>query len=87
VTYTIPFGLVASIALDGDAGAAGRARVTLLSGEQLQLERSGDLGDRNAGVLVFVDGEERPEYVPWNDIARVDLAGSSAVYPPITRRR
>ena len=73
VTYTIPFGLVASIGLDGHAGAAGHASVTLRSGERLQLERSGDLGDRNAGVLVFVAGEERAEYVAWNDIARIDL--------------
>jgi hypothetical protein len=34
--------------------------VTLHSGEELQLERTGDLGDGNAGMLIFVDGRQRP---------------------------
>jgi hypothetical protein len=83
VDYTLPFALVASIELlDGKASAAGPARVTLRSGEALQLERSGDLGDGNAGLLVFVDGRERPEYVPWADVGRVDFEAPSAAHPP-----
>src|SRR6185436_8009620 len=40
VDYTIPFGLIASIALPGrDEGDTSRATVTLHDGEQLQLER------------------------------------------------
>lgn len=66
VHYTIPFGLVAAIDLDTDDA---RARVLLRSGEALELERSGDLGDRNAGVLVFGDGGA--EYVRWGDVVRV----------------
>ena len=68
VDYTIPFGLIASIVLRVQED---RARVILHSGEELQLERTGDLGKGNAGILVFVDG--RPEYVPWPDVERVDL--------------
>jgi hypothetical protein len=83
VTYTLPFGLVASIRLDGDEAAAGRARVTLRSGEEMQLERSGDLGDRNAGILIFGDGDGRPAYVPWADVALIEFTGSPAVYPPV----
>lgn len=84
VHYTIPFGLVASIALPGrDGRAAGRATVTLRSGEMLQLERSDDLGDGNAGMLIFGGGHERPEYVPWMDVERVDFGRPLAVYPPI----
>jgi hypothetical protein len=49
--------------------------VTLRSGERVELERSGDLGDRNAGVLVFVGGGADAEYVPWKDIERIDLGG------------
>lgn len=79
VDYTIPFGLVASIVLPGREG---RARVTLQSGEELQLERTGDLGDGNAGMLIFVDGRERPEYVPWTDVEQVDFDRPSAMYPP-----
>lgn len=76
VDYTIPFGLVASIEL---TGREERARVTLHSGEELRLERTGDLGERNAGMLIFVDGRERPEYVPWTDVERVDFDRPSAM--------
>jgi hypothetical protein len=78
VDYTIPFGLIASIELP----SAQHARVTLHSGEELQLERAGDLGERNAGILIFVDGRPRPEYVPWADVVQVDLDRPPAMYPP-----
>jgi hypothetical protein len=74
VDYTIPFGLIASIVPHGREGdRAGRARVILHDGEELQLERTGDLGEGNAGMLIFVDGREHPEYVPWTDVEQVDL--------------
>jgi len=74
VDYTIPFGLVASIVSAGrEERRAELAKVTLLSGEELQLERTGDLGEGNAGMLIFVDGGERPEYVPWADIEQVEF--------------
>lgn len=87
VDYTIPFGLVASIVLPGreEDGAEG-ARVTLQDGAELQLERAGDLGEGNAGLLVFVYGGERPEYVPWADVERVDFGGPPATYPPLGER-
>lgn len=74
VDYTIPFALVASITPSGTDGA----EVTLQSGEKLQLDRAGDLGAANAGVLIFVDGRERAEYVPWSDVERVDVDRPSA---------
>ena len=70
VDYTIPFGLITSIELPGREE---RARVTLSNGEQLQLDRHGDLGEANAGMLIFVDGSQRPEYVLWTDVERVDF--------------
>ena len=74
VDYTILFGLIASIV---PAGSEERdalvASVTLRSGEELQLEPTGDLGAGNAGMLIFVDGLERPEYVPWADVEEVDF--------------
>ena len=74
VDYTIPFGLVASIVLPGlEERGAQRARVILHSGEELLLERTGDLGERNAGILIFFDGRQRPEYVPWTDVEQVDF--------------
>jgi hypothetical protein len=61
---------------------AKRARVTLHSGEVLQLEPSGDLGEGNAGMLIFTGGRDRPEYVPWADVERVEFDRPPAMYPP-----
>jgi hypothetical protein len=87
VDYTIPFGLIASIVPPGrEARGAPHARVTLHDGEVLPLERSGDLADANAGMLIFVDGSPRPEYVPWADVRQVDLDRPPAMYPPAAGR-
>jgi hypothetical protein len=77
VDHTIPFGLVAAIA-PGD--------VTLHTGEVLQLDRAGDLGESNGGVLVLVDGRQRPEYVAWSDVQQISFTRPSAMYPPVGRR-
>ena len=61
------------VSVSRDVREAERAWVVLQSGEELPLERSGDLGEGNAGMLVFVDGRERPEYVPWADVGQVDF--------------
>jgi hypothetical protein len=45
----------------------------LSNGEQLRLDRRGDLGAANGGMLIFVDGRQRPAYVPWNDVERIDF--------------
>ncbi|HUE85783.1 MAG TPA: hypothetical protein VMO26_06860 [Vicinamibacterales bacterium] len=83
VDYTIPFGLVASIASTGrDERGAPRARVTLHGGEELPLEGMGDLGEQNAGLLIFVDGHERPEFVAWTDVEQIDFDRPPAMYPP-----
>ena len=84
VDYTILFGLIASIVLPGrEERGAERAGVTFHDGEELWLERSGDLGEGNAGMLIFVDGAERPEYVPWADVERIDFDRPIAMYPPL----
>ena len=84
VDYTLPFGRVAAIvpAADKERGAP-RTRVTLEDGEVLQLERAGDLGPGNAGMLIFIDGTERPEYVPWTDVERVDFDRPPVIHPPL----
>lgn len=87
VDYTIPFGLIASIVPPGrEERGAQRARVILHDGEELQLERSGDLGEGNAGMLIFVDGRQRPEYVPWTDVEQVDFDSPPEMYPPLGGR-
>jgi hypothetical protein len=68
--------------LPGSQERGARARVTLQSGEELQLERTGDLGEGNAGLLIFVDGHERPEYVPWTDVELVDFDRPPAKLSP-----
>jgi len=88
VDYTIPFGLIASIMpLGREERGAQRARVTLHDGEELLLERTGDLGEGNAGMLIFVDGREHPEYVPWTDVEQVDFDRPPEMYPPLGGRQ
>jgi hypothetical protein len=88
VDYTLPFGLVASIVSPGrEERGAQRARVTfqvtLHNGEELELERTGDLREGNAGMLIFVEGRQRPEYVPWTDVEQIDFDRPPAMYPPL----
>jgi hypothetical protein len=86
VDYTIPFGLIASIAPPGgEDRAARRAIVTLHGGEELPLDRSGDLGDANAGLLIF-DASKSVEYVRWIDVERVEFDRPPLMYPPLRGR-
>jgi hypothetical protein len=75
VNFNIPFERIASIALPAaEQRRAQRATVTLRSGEPVDLDCSGDLGEENAGLLVFADGTpQQPIYVPWSDVERIAL--------------
>ena len=87
VDYTIPFERIASIVPAGrEERDAAPARVTLQDGEELPLEGTGDLGAGNAGLLVFVEGAPRPEYVPWSEVGRVDFDRPPAIPPPLDGR-
>jgi hypothetical protein len=87
VDYTIPFGLIASISLaDGEAPGARLATVTLHDREEMSLERSGDLGDGNAGILIFINGREHPEFVPWTDVQQIAFDRPPLMYPPLAGR-
>jgi hypothetical protein len=83
VDYFIPFSLITSIVRHGGSGDgdARRTTVILRSGEEVQLEPTGDLGDRNAGLLIFVDGRDHPEYVPWNEVEQIDFDRAPAMHP------
>ena len=78
VDYTIPFGLVTSIVSAGGGSRAQLVSVTLRDGETLQLERSGDLGEKNGGLLIFADGSQTPEYVTWHEVSQIDFNGPPA---------
>ena len=84
VDYTIPFGLIVSVVLPDQEGCGdGRhAGVTLQSGEVLQLECAGDLGEGNAGVLIFTGGGESAVYVRWIDVERIEFDRTAAAFPP-----
>ena len=86
VDYTIPFGMVASIVLPPAASTSQRAKVTLQSGVELQLMRAGDLGQANAGMLIFAAGAQRPEYVSWSEIQQLDFDRPAAMFPAIAGR-
>lgn len=87
VTYTIPFGLIASIVLPGrEERGTQYAKVKLHNSEELQLERSGDLGEGNGGMLIFVEGSQRPEYVGWADVEHLDFHRPSSMYSPQNER-
>jgi hypothetical protein len=74
VDYIIPFGLIASIVRpDGET----RVWVTLQNREALQLDRLGDLGEQNGGMLIFPDGSQRAAYVRWTDVRRIDFQHAS----------
>jgi hypothetical protein len=77
VDYTLPFDLVRSIELPGGGAGSGRAAVFLHSGERLELERAGDLGPNNGGLLVFAAGSNRAEFVPWRDVVRVEFEAAA----------
>ena len=80
--YTIPFGVIASIAPPGgEERGSGQVEVTLHGGEVLRLESRGDLGENNGGLLVFGKDGEPPEYVAWSDVRRIDLESPPAVLP------
>jgi hypothetical protein len=83
VDYTIPFGMIATIVFRGrDERGVQRAIVTLHNGEELQLDRNGDLSEGNAGMLIFVAGGARPEYVPWTDVEQIAFDRPPSMYPP-----
>jgi hypothetical protein len=69
IEYSIPFALVAAVVPRDDS-----TRVTLRGGEELVLEDTTDVTADNAGMLVFEPGRERPTYVSWDDVERIDFA-------------
>ncbi len=87
VDYNIPFGLVTAVLPNGSGRTderrdRHRATVVLRSGEAVQFERSGDLGEGNAGMLIFADGVQRPQYVRWTDVERIDFDGAADAPQP-----
>jgi hypothetical protein len=68
--YQIPFGLVASIT----PTVPGSCEVVLRDGRRLVLGGDEDTGEGHAGMLVFGEGREKPDYVPWSGMKLVTFA-------------
>lgn len=67
--YQIPFARVAAIAPRGEA----TCEVTLRDGRKLVLGGDEDTGEGHAGMLVFADGQEKPTWLPWRAVRRIDF--------------
>lgn len=76
IDYMIPFALISVI----DASDEDEPTVTLWSGASVSLERAGDLGPANGGLLVFQTAGEGVDYISWSDVAviRFEPTGSSS---------
>jgi hypothetical protein len=37
-------------------------------------------------MLIFLNGRQRPEYVPWSDVEQVDFDPPPQMYPPTSHR-
>ncbi|MEM7245806.1 MAG: hypothetical protein AAF533_10715 [Acidobacteriota bacterium] len=76
VSHAIAFGRIASVVPSaGEVDGVPVASVVLRNGEELRLEHAGDLSAKNAGLLVFIEGQEQAEYLRWADVKRIDLDG------------
>lgn len=72
--YGIPFGVISAIVTaPPGAEASARVRIVLCGGDELAVERAGDVGERNAGVLIFAPGEGDPRHAAWSDVERIEF--------------
>jgi hypothetical protein len=67
VEYTIPFSMVAAIEPRGKSAAS----VTLRNGEELRLEDSQDVSQKNDGVVVLKGDAEDGQWFSWRKIERI----------------
>lgn len=68
VEYNIPFGLIRSVV----PKTSDSSEITLKNGKVVELEGQVDVGDGNAGILIF-SGDGDPVYVAWDDLERIDF--------------
>lgn len=68
VEYSIPFARLASLVPERNS-----SRVVYKGGRELMLADSVDVDRDNAGVLVFEQGQEKPRYIAWGDVRRIDF--------------
>ncbi len=69
VEYSIPFARIAFLLPE----RTNSSRVILTNGQELKLEDTVDVGRDNTGVLVFERGRDKPRYIRWEDVRRIDF--------------
>lgn len=69
VEYSIPFARIAFLLPE----KTNSSRVVLKNGQELKLEDAADVGRDNAGLLVFERGQEKPRYISWGEVRRIDF--------------
>jgi hypothetical protein len=67
--YTTAFRNVKKIRTHDDD----RCEVVLKNGEKLMLSDGQDVNERNQGVLIFAQGKDKPQYVPWNKVSEIEF--------------
>jgi hypothetical protein len=69
VEYSIPFARIAFLLPERGSST----RVVYKDGQEVKLADAVDVDRDNAGVLVFEQGKEKPRYISWEDVRRIDF--------------
>jgi len=69
IDYDIPFALITTIEVLPES----KCRVHLKSGKILELSGNQDTGEENGGVLIFPNGKNEAEFMPWRQIHAIDF--------------
>jgi hypothetical protein len=69
IEYSVPFEQVSALEPLNDK----TTRVTLRNGQKLELGKTQDVSENNAGVLVLQSGAAPEHYLTWASVARIDL--------------
>ncbi len=69
VEYYIPFENIASI----EPRDRDESMILLRNGEELRLEDSQDVSDRNDGILIFDSDDDRPVFLEWEEVERIEF--------------
>lgn len=70
ISYNIPFSAIRTV----EPLNRRSSRITLANGEKLRLEESQDVGERNDGILLFLNADDDdPVYLSWRDVELIEL--------------
>ncbi len=67
--YITPFRNVKKIKTYDDT----RCEVELKNGQKIMMTDGQDVNDRNQGMLVFVNGNQKPQYIAWDKVSEIEF--------------